>query len=383
MLTRLPSAAPPLLSTTRRLNSQQLFSGDRAGGSSISRHSNALGKMFDLESTSRSDLVHQLAQLQRAIEELERGVHVAGKHGPLPLRSGTSGSQVTVGDSRDLQALYHDVSHDYLEYDDDFTRSNDHAIAHLIQQSYDEEDRRLALEIQELYYLPTFECKVCLDEHSEEDVAEVDGCWHRMCRDCMRGHVTSQLDARVYPIMCPICTADKDLDCPSALTNDLVEQLGLSEEEYAKFIDLEMSTFSISLTCFACNNSFLVDRDEFSQEKLITCPLPNCHKIWCKTCNQVLDDPKAEHTCDGSAELKRLVEEKKWKFCPGCNTPAEKISGCNHMTCLSPGCNVHFCYFCGATVCRSNIAKEISEAKQRHFSACTIFDEIPDVAVPP
>lgn len=131
------------------------------------------------------------------------------------MRSGTSGSQVTVGDSRDLQALYHDVSHDYLEYDDDFTRSNDHAIAHLIQQSYDEEDRRLALEIQELYYLPTFECKVCLDEHSEEDVAEVDGCWHRMCRDCMRGHVTSQLEARVYPIMCPICTADKDLDCPS------------------------------------------------------------------------------------------------------------------------------------------------------------------------
>ena len=140
---------------------------------------------------------------------------IQGQGSPSSSRSGSSGSSAAHRHGRDLRSLHDDVLHDYLEYDDDFTATNDLAIARLIQQSYDDEDQRLALEIQELYYLPTFECKVCLDEHSEEDVAEVEGCWHRMCRDCMKGHITSQLEARVYPIMCPICSADKDLECPS------------------------------------------------------------------------------------------------------------------------------------------------------------------------
>ncbi|ELU36911.1 hypothetical protein AG1IA_09053 [Rhizoctonia solani AG-1 IA] len=77
------------------------------------------------------------------------------------------------------------------------------------------------------------------------------------------------------------------------------------------------------------------------------------------SCSTTIDKDKP-HTCDGSAELTRLMDE-----------------GCNHMTCTTPACNTHFCYVCGGKVIQSVIRNEINEAIMQHFSNCKLFD-VPD-----
>lgn len=33
--------------------------------------------------------------------------------------------------------------------------------------------------------------------------------------------------------------------------------------------------------------------------------------------------------------------------CPACAIQFQKISGCNHITCVNPSCRKEFCYLCG------------------------------------
>lgn len=51
-----------------------------------------------------------------------------------------------------------------------------------------------------------FDCGICMDEMPVSDIAKVEGCGHDVCRDCLRGYVTSKINDRKYPIPCPLCT---------------------------------------------------------------------------------------------------------------------------------------------------------------------------------
>jgi hypothetical protein len=44
--------------------------------------------------------------------------------------------------------------------------------------------------------------------------------------------------------------------------------------------------------------------------------MEDCTYIWCKACQQEIVPNGTEHSCDGSSELKHLVEQQGWKFCP-------------------------------------------------------------------
>ncbi|KAJ7739825.1 hypothetical protein B0H16DRAFT_60005 [Mycena metata] len=89
-----------------------------------------------------------------------------------------------------------------------------------------------------------------------------------------------------------------------------------------------------------------------------------------------MEGPK--HSCDGSSELEHLMKSRGWKHCPGCKTPFQKSSGCNHMTCMSPGCNTHFCYVCGKSIVRSAHRREIQTAVSAHYRRCNLFEDVPD-----
>ncbi|EKM59101.1 uncharacterized protein PHACADRAFT_205278 [Phanerochaete carnosa HHB-10118-sp] len=236
---------------------------------------------------------------------------------------------------------------------------------------------------EELHSVQNFTCNICLDKHSVEDVAQVDGCGHMFCRDCIRSHISSQIAQHLYPIVCPLCSATKSERDPTVLSNEFVQQTGLSEEEFATFVELEMASFSILMHCRGCDKSFFVVRDELDSVAVITCPLPGCGKSWCKACSQIIDSIGQTHTCDGTAEFQRLMGTQGWKYCPGCQTPAEKIEGCNHLRCTSPGCYTHFCYVCGMAIIRSIKSAEIERAVATHYQGCQLFEIIPDVSVPP
>lgn len=78
-----------------------------------------------------------------------------------------------------------------------------------LQLNFQEEDARLR---EDLLHLQTFEsqeqfdCIICMETIPIDDVARVDACRHKFCRECMRNYVSSKLEDRKYPIMCPVCS---------------------------------------------------------------------------------------------------------------------------------------------------------------------------------
>ncbi|KZS89203.1 hypothetical protein SISNIDRAFT_391688, partial [Sistotremastrum niveocremeum HHB9708] len=225
----------------------------------------------------------------------------------------------------------------------------------------------------------TFECSVCMDTHPEDDLAVVEGCGHKFCRFGTKDYVISKIGEGRYPIQCPVCQSSNTPDAtPGFLNRTLIEQLGLTEEQYNQWIKLELAEHSVSIDCRRCNRSSTVDRADYTDEKYLRCPHDDCDNFWCKECQQsVTVDPMGEvvHSCDGTAELAGLMEQQGWKACPGCRTPIERTYGCNHMTCPTPGCNTHFCYVCGDSIVRSVVKATVDRELERHYSTvCDLFE---------
>jgi hypothetical protein len=81
-----------------------------------------------------------------------------------------------------------------------------------------------------------------------------------------------------------------------------------------------MSAVLLSTSCTndrdRCQRSMFLARDQHEKANLIICPLPNCNHRWCKKCQQSVDFGVSIHSCDGTAELERLMKENGWKYCP-------------------------------------------------------------------
>lgn len=112
-----------------------------------------------------------------------------------------------------------------------------------------------------------------MDTLPEGFIARIDPCGHSFCRDCVRGHITSQIESRRFPILCPTCTAEPEIDSKSvgskcryvgyrvqsltdggilssvAITRELVLDIGVTTEQYEIWIDMEMSEFLIRVEC--------------------------------------------------------------------------------------------------------------------------------------
>ncbi|KAH9988131.1 hypothetical protein BJV77DRAFT_1061466 [Russula vinacea] len=234
----------------------------------------------------------------------------------------------------------------------------------MLQRQFDEEDRLLAAERAELAAAGqqrAFDCGVCMDTLPEDSIARIEPCGHPFCRECVR-------EARRFPVLCPTCSAERSKNRPESIgkvTRNLMLDVGTTQEQYDTWIEMEMTEFLILLQCRGCNQSSYFDREEFNEARNLRCPLDGA-------CQQEITPNGPEHSCDGSSELKHLVQEQGWKFCPTCNTPCEKISGCNFISCISPGCNSHFCYKCSELIVRSAVPTAIAGGKSEHYKRCTV-----------
>jgi hypothetical protein len=141
------------------------------------------------------------------------------------------------------------------------------------QRQYDMENRRLATEWEVLAKAipPPFRCGVCLDEYSEDYVARVPQCQHPFCRDCLRQYVRTKVSEHNCPIFCPTCVAEQEtsesepvcefsykINLPlsiyvspatTAINEDLIHQLGLTQQEYRIFEELQILPYSVHLHC--------------------------------------------------------------------------------------------------------------------------------------
>ncbi|KAE9382455.1 hypothetical protein BT96DRAFT_772677, partial [Gymnopus androsaceus JB14] len=197
---------------------------------------------------------------------------------------------------------------------------------------------------------------------------------HQFCRECLQGYVLSKIKDRRFPIVCPICMNDKAHPNPGTIGQSLIEQMHIPQKDYEIFEQMMLLQYSIPVHCSRCSQTAFIDRDEYQEEVIVTCPLPGCGHAWCKTCMQDIDFGGPPHSCDGSNELASLMREKGWKACPGCQTNIQKMDGCNHMTCPLPGCNMHFCYRCGQGIIRSTLTTEVRNAISGHYGACQLLE---------
>ncbi|KAI0824764.1 hypothetical protein BC628DRAFT_1410871 [Trametes gibbosa] len=245
-----------------------------------------------------------------------------------------------------------------------------------LQICYDEENRALEEQFRQLQaeQPQVFDCGICFETFQEDHIAHVHPCEHAFCRGCLTGWAASKIDEHRYPVLCPTCVADRPrLDPPGEVDYEAVQQLGLTEQQYEIFVEMQMNKFSTMVNCRGCKKTLFVDKQEYRESKIIRCPLMGCGYMWCKLCSQNVDPVGPEHSCDGTNELEHIMKQNGWKYCPGCQTPAEKIAGCNHMTCMAPGCNTHFCYLCGDLIVRSALPGEISTAMSAHYTRCTLM----------
>ncbi|KAI6119957.1 hypothetical protein EDD16DRAFT_728507 [Pisolithus croceorrhizus] len=222
-----------------------------------------------------------------------------------------------------------------------------------------------------------FRCGICLDDVSKDNVAQVECCTHMICRNCLRDFICTKIEEHRFPISCPICAASGGRQEPAPITRSLVEQIGVTEEHYRVWVEMEMAQFSVLLHCRMCKQSAFVDRQDYDAMQNIVCPVRNCNHVWCKDCQQTVIVGGPKHSCDGSAELDSLVKRKGWRYCPSCKTPIQKVSGCNHLMCIVPGCNTHLCYVCGGLIVRSALRDEVRNAITKHYSKKCLLFEVP------
>lgn len=145
------------------------------------------------------------------------------------------------------------------------------AVLKELQQEFDDEDSRLRMEREALARVQpfTFTCPVCTDELPEDFVARVPDCGHGFCRECLRMYAVSKLEEHRFPILCPSCVADDTGKQPGsklfacvllwrrgvekypleAITGSLIMDVGISQDYFQIFEELQLTKFSILLHC--------------------------------------------------------------------------------------------------------------------------------------
>jgi len=115
----------------------------------------------------------------------------------------------------------------------------------------------------------TGDCLICTEPLTREETVSVEGCGHTTCKDCLRQHITSRLGERVWPILCPICVAERGsqrkaqgmvahsthvvqghiLKYFTVITRLLVDELALPPLVLSQWTDFELSQFVVPVAC--------------------------------------------------------------------------------------------------------------------------------------
>jgi hypothetical protein len=108
-------------------------------------------------------------------------------------------------------------------------KPSDNDYAHQLQRQFEEEDRQLRTQSQNLKaQAPSmFECGICLSEETEFMVFRFEPCGHPFCRDCVRHYVKSRIEEHRFPIVCPTCTTFKDVSQPGSKLDRIMSTLSL------------------------------------------------------------------------------------------------------------------------------------------------------------
>jgi hypothetical protein len=192
---------------------------------------------------------------------------------------------------------------------------------------------------------PNKTCSVCWTKSNSHIRIS---CGHVYCLECFEsGCTVGGTAATDFAI---VCHGDQG-NCRSFIeVADLREHLspGVLEDvlkrSFSSYVKRHLDEFRYCSTP-DCDYIYRVTSDA----KTLNCP--NCLRPTCSACHgSHIGMSCAEHhdIKSGNREaFMKLKEELGIKDCPKCETPLEKISGCNHITCEA--CKAHICWVCLAT----------------------------------
>ncbi len=212
-----------------------------------------------------------------------------------------------------------------------------------------------------------YECRICLDEVTIENIYIIDNCEHKYCSRCLKIHAKTTIDSGTPDVKCPCPECRELLDIqsirqllslePSADSQtDLLRLEELFQERYMQHDPLYVrcpNVLEVRGTKVPCNMWGMRDAVGRQQATCLKCTFRFCgncgNRAHTETCEAFAPIAAAERGDVGAAEalLRQWRATSHSKVCPGCSVLVERSDGCNHMTCR---CKHQFCYRCGKTM---------------------------------
>eukprot|EP01090_Pellita_catalonica_P006992 TRINITY_DN1745_c0_g1_i2.p1 TRINITY_DN1745_c0_g1~~TRINITY_DN1745_c0_g1_i2.p1 ORF type:complete len:560 (+),score=88.12 TRINITY_DN1745_c0_g1_i2:95-1774(+) len=240
----------------------------------------------------------------------------------------------------------------------------------------------------------TYECSICCCDATAAEMYIIDKCFHRFCRDCMEGYLTSKIRSKDFSEAYETTTATK---AKGYIDIKRIKVVGIlcPERGCETILEYQEVKHLLDERTFTQYDTFLRDREIDKDKNMMWCRTPGCGNAmvlnkamypmyicykclgsWCLacdipwhgdlTCKQWKDFLALEkHKKD--YDVKDFVMFQRWlknhaQECPNCKSAIEKNGGCNHMTCAN--CGHEFCWLCLARYTHSHF----SDTKCDQFS---------------
>lgn len=223
-----------------------------------------------------------------------------------------------------------------------------------------------------------FTCKLCLGEHTAENLTRISQCGCSFCTECMTAYIEFEISEGAYEVSCPdaMCPAQGIItigEITSLASLSLVEK----HHRYRLNREVELDKFRTWCPRAGCETICLVGQNQSthsqpnsnsSSDRIVQLPasssnLPSPCAVHCPTC---LEDfcsgcKKPWHpTMSCEENTRRLAADGQTdalgipfdndliKCCPMCAVPIEKDEGCAQMMCKR--CKHVFCWYCLASL---------------------------------
>ncbi|QRW02799.1 E3 ubiquitin-protein ligase ARI6 [Ceratobasidium sp. AG-Ba] len=241
---------------------------------------------------------NEIKDLRAKLKRLERELHHA--HNALDSRPRGADSDTLIKRSVDLSGKTDGHPSGMSE---------DALLALRMQEEFDAEDQLLTALAQESSSGHAFDCGICFETFHAGALAPMDGPnWNL-------GH---------FLFFVQPATRSRE----ARLKEGLIETIGLTEQQYAIYVELSLTSLS------TMRAAFVVRADLDAEESTITCPLPDCSHKWCKNCNLTIEGDE-NHSCDGTSELKKLMDAEGWKVSESMRLPYSLLNQFHRSTGLS------------------------------------------------
>lgn len=194
-------------------------------------------------------------------------------------------------------------------------------------------------------YIDLFKtCRICTDE-TDEILWLKHGCNAHYCVECYSMWLSTKIKENIVNIKCA--------NCPEYLQKEDEILPYLDKDILQKYLRMMAVAMLVDIPGFCwcpkegCGNGFIID-DSCSFAGCDICKTNVCGK--CKEVyhnGETCEEYKARKS-ESDESFKQSIEWKKMntKNCPKCKAPAEKASGCDHVTCTV--CGTEYCFKCGA-----------------------------------